>query len=325
MANGHLGLNFTLDDLKSEQVDIDKLVDSLLSRNCGNINSTAPLSPANLSQQRRKSSEIAATPIPVSVKRGPGRPKSNKSTVAEHIQPKSPSPLTEDSSLSAIIECINKINVQNKKLLNIVESVVSKVDCVSAPNKSTTTPDLELNEAPATSGVLTNVNTRLDKLEQNINQNVLIYRGQAVENLIKESEIDGKPSLERLKDDLCKSTCGEGATNINISEVRISIFGRAKKAVTVECPNLVSKIHILKKARERRPQNLYVNEFLTESKLKLFLNARSLKRLHPDKIKAVFTRSGNVCYTLTNSQRFHQINTISELEGALGQSSGQLG
>ena len=185
MANGHLELNFTLDDLKSEQVDIDKLVDSLLSQNCGNINSTVPLSPANLSQQRRKSSEIAATPMPVSVKRGPGRPKSIKSTVAEHIQPKSPSPLKEDSSLSAIIECINKINVQNKTLLNIVKSVVSKADCASAPNKSTTTLVLEPSEAPATSGVLTNVNTRLDKLEQNINQNVLICRGQAVENLIK--------------------------------------------------------------------------------------------------------------------------------------------
>ena len=202
MAKDHLELNFTLDDLKSEQVDIDKLVDSLLSRNCSNINSTTPLSPANSSQQRRKSSEIAAAP---------------------------PSPLTEDSSLSAIIECINKINVQNKKLLNIVESVVSKVDCVSAPNKSATTLALEPSEAPATSGVLTNVNTRLDKLEQNINQNVLICRGQAVENLIKESEIDGMPSLERLKSDLCKSTCGEGAANINISEVRISIFRRAKK------------------------------------------------------------------------------------------------
>ena len=65
---------------------------------------------------------------------------------------------------------------------------------------------------------------------------------------------------------------------LNISEVKVSIFGRAKKAVKVECPNLVSKIQILKNARERRPQNLYVNKFLTESKLKLFLNARSLKK-----------------------------------------------
>ena len=98
-------------------------------------------------------------------------------------------------------------------------------------------------------------------------------------------------------------------------------FGRARKALKVECPNLTSKVQVIKKARERKPQGLFVNEFLTESKLKLFMNARALKKLHPTKLKAVFTRGGgggNVYFTLANAERFHQINAINELKDAMG-------
>ena len=82
-------------------------------------------------------------------------------------------------------------------------------------------------EAPAASGALQSVNSRLEKLEQNANQNTLVCRGTAAESLIRESEVAGKPNLERLKVDLYKSVCGEGANNI--PEVKVSLFGRGKE------------------------------------------------------------------------------------------------
>ena len=90
---------------------------------------------------------------------------------------------------------------------------------------------------------------------------------------------------------------------MNTAEVRVSVFGRARKALKVECPILTSKVQVIKKARERKPQGLFVNEFLTESKLKLFMNARALKKLHPSKLKAVFTRGGGMCITLLLMQK----------------------
>ena len=48
------------------------------------------------------------------------------------------------------------------------------------------------------------------------------------------------------------------------------------------------------------------------------MNARALKKLHPSKLKAVFTRGGDVYYTLVNAERFHQINAINELKDAMG-------
>ena len=249
--------------------------------------------------------------------RGPGRPRTTKA--ANPKPPKSPAPvLPEDATLNVIVNCLNKINLQNKKLLEIVESITVKIESVSEANKNSSEVVSDPTVAPAAEGALSDVNNRLEKLEQNVNQNVLICRGANVESLIKKSEVDGKPSLERLKDNLCKSVCGEEITNINISEVKVSVFGKAKKAVKVECPNLASKVHIIRKARARKPQDLFVNEFLTDNKLKLFFHARALKKLHPNKIKAVFTRGGNVCYSLADTNRFYQISSIGELRGALG-------
>ena len=313
MAGSHVGFTFNIEDLKSEQIDIDKLIDSLLNNN----NTAPPSSPATASQ-RRGSEVNNNTPTSAPLRnRGPGRPRTTKA--ANPKPPKSPAPvLPEDAPLNVIVDCLNKINLQNKKLLDIVESITVKIENVSEVNKNSSEVVSDPNVVPAAVGALSDVNNRLEKLEQNVNQNVLICRGANVESLIKKSEVDGKPSLERLKGDLCKSVCGEEVTNINISEVKVSVFGKAKKAVKVECPNLASKVHIIKKARARKPQGLFVNEFLTDNKLKLFFNARALKKLHPNKIKAVFTRGGNVCYSLADTNRFYQISSIGELRGALG-------
>ena len=51
----------------------------------------------------------------------------------------------------------------------------------------------------ATSVPLSNINSRLEKIEQNINQTTLNCCGPAVENLIKESSSSERLSLERLK------------------------------------------------------------------------------------------------------------------------------
>ena len=54
MAGSHIGLNFNLEDLKGEQVDIDKLIDSLLSSSNSTGSSSVPSSPVILSQQMKK-------------------------------------------------------------------------------------------------------------------------------------------------------------------------------------------------------------------------------------------------------------------------------
>ena len=96
------------------------------------------------------------------------------------------------------------------------------------------------------------------------------------------------PIHKKKKKKICKRACGEEITSVDISGVRVSAFGKAKKAIKVECPNIASKLHLMRRARERRPQGFYISEFLTESKLKLFHSVRALKKITSTKNKSCF-------------------------------------
>ena len=93
---------------------------------------------------------------------------------------------------------------------------------------------------------------------------------------------------------------------------------KTKKCVKINCQNPVSKLHLLKQARIRKPEGLFVSEFLTAAKLKVFHNLRALKKQHPQKIKSVFTRGGNILYTLQNSNQVYQASSLNDLTNILG-------
>ena len=302
-------VDISLEDLKVEQDNIDKLIDALLSGN-------PPSSSGPLLQQRRESEvSTLATPVGGRGTKGPGRPRGSKTTSRP---PSSPAPeISEGSSLHAVIQCLNKLNVQNKRLLDFVEVVSEKVESARTPNTETNAATVGTDGVSTTSQSLATVSDRLEKIEQNINSNTLICRGSAVEDLIKDSTSGESPNLERLKGEICRSACGEEVTSIDISGVQVGVFGRDKKCVKIVCPNSASKLHLLKKTRTRKPEGFFMNEFLTVSKLKVFHNLRALKKQHPQKIKSVFTRGGNILYTLHNSNRLYQASCTSDLNNIL--------
>ena len=309
MGSRHVDLN--LEDLRSEQENIDKLIESLISFN--------PPCSSSSSQQLRRDSVINTSQTPVRG-RGPGRPRTTRATSVTRT-PSSPSPATsENSMLAAVLECLNKINVQNKRLLDFVEVISEKVDSNRSPNPEPNGSSEVQSGVSANSqqNSIDSVNERLEKIEQNINVNTLICRGPAVEDLIKNSTAGDLPNLERLKGEICTTACGEDVTGIDISHMQVTVFGKEKKCVKIKCPNPVSKLHLLKKSRTRKPEGFFVSEFLTATKLKVFHNLRALKRQHPLKIKSVFTRSGNILYTLHNSNRVYQASSLSELTNVIG-------
>ena len=98
-----------------------------------------------------------------------------------------------------------------------------------------------------------------------------------------------------------------------MKDLQVSLYGRERKCLRLSCTNPVSKIHLLKQARRKKPNGIYINEFLTSSRLNIYKNLRQLKALHPDKIKSVFTRNGNIFYTLSNSNQVTQVSSLAEL------------
>ena len=158
---------------------------------------------------------------------------------------------------------------------------------------------------------------RLEKIEQNLNANTLICRGPTVEKLVNESVSGETTNLELLKGKVCATVCGEEITDIDVRDLQLSLYGHDKKSIRLSCANLGAKIHLLKQARLKKPRGLFINEFLTSAKLKIYKNLRQLKAQHPTTIKSVFTRNGNVFYTLQDSSQVIHVSSLTELNNVI--------
>ena len=303
MENRHF--DFSFGDLHEEQNAVDKLIDSLLCYNASSI------SGSNL---QKKNLDILS---PVPVNKGRGRPpKVTKAT------PASPSPVNREQkpSLEAVIECLNKINAQNKKLLHCVEVLSDKIK-----KEENATSEISVKKVSADKqNELDSVNDRLEKIEQNLNATTLVCSGPAVADLLKPTTSGDTPNLERLKGDICRAVCGENITSVDVGNLQLSLYGRNKKCIRLHCTNSTSKLQLLKQARERRPQGIYVNEFLTTAKLKIFHCLRQLRKQHPEKIKSIFTRKGNILYTLQNSNQVFHASAISDLSNIIDSRSSEI-
>ena len=200
---------------------------------------------------------------------------------------------------------------------------------VISENAKSVNATVEQNQASIVNGVssapqqeaINSVNDRLEKIEQNININTLICRGKTVEDLLAVSPPGESPNLERLKGEICKTACGDGVTGIDIANMRISVFGKNRKSIKINCSNSTSKLHLIKQTRLRKPEGFFISEFLTSTKLKVFHNLRALRKQNPNRLKSVFTRGGNVFYTLHNSERVYQASCLSDLENIVGSDS----
>ena len=178
---------------------------------------------------------------------------------------------------------------------------------------NTTTPQSEDPQPIERKTVLEGVMNRLEKIEQNLNSNTLICQGPTVEGLIVEFSAGGSTNLERLKGKVCEAVCGDEITGIDVRDLQANLYGHDRKCVRLSCTNPASKIHLLKQARRKKPNGLFVNEFLTSTKFKIYKNLRQRKALHPDKIKAVFTRNGNILYTPSDSNQIVHVSSLADL------------
>ena len=224
-------------------------------------------------------------------------------------------------SLDSIVECLNKLNSPNKKLLEYVQSLSANVtnvanrecNCAVAGGTDQVSEGQEL--------INTAITDRLEKIEQNINSNVLICRGPGVGELVSEVKTGSTVNYEGLKGNWCRSICGNDVTGIDIRNLQVTLFGHEKKALKIDCANSSSKVHIVKQARQKKPSGIYISEFLTKANLKIHANLRKLKKLHPRKIKSVYTKEGNVFYRLHDVDRAVLVRSVQEVEIIIGDTS----
>ena len=80
--------------------------------------------------------------------------------------------------------------------------------------------------------------------------------------------------------------------------------------------------HLLEQARRRKPEGLYLAEFLSPEKLRLHRRVIDLKREFPNKVKAVYIRKGNTfCRTEPDDEviRIDKDENVDNLRRQLGE------
>ena len=182
-----------LEALQEEQRSIDLLIGSLLDYSVD--------AGATSSDQRSLGTTSVKTPTPA--KRGRGRPPRQtllSSSPATRNSSPSSSVADPKPSFGNIIECLKRISDQNKKLLNFVEVLADEVkkNCNAEKREIAEESNGVGNNEGHTKAPVSAVEKRLEKIEQDINSNILVCRGDRAETLISTV-----PNLERLKGDKC--------------------------------------------------------------------------------------------------------------------------
>ena len=292
MSGSHVNLPAL--DLEREQSEISALIASLQHYKP----STRSTSDSNSSNSN------STTPKSAPVRNGRGRQARSKDVPV----PSSPVVHAADAlcpnSFELIIECLNKLNSQNQKLISrvteldaVVQEQNKTIETLEEKVNSGNTTDSSTSDIPAPSKELySTVVKRVEKIEENLNSHLLLCRGPAVTNKITSSTVNGIIDLEKIKAEICAEVCGETVTNLSVSALGLSIYGKNRNLLKIECSSVNVRNHLLEQARKRKPVGIYLAEFLSTEKLKLHRRVNELKREFPNKVKAVYVRRGDIYY-----------------------------
>ena len=288
MSGSHVSLPAL--DIEREQKVIDSLITSLQQykptrKNTRDLNCAA-----------------STTPKSAPTKAGRGRPLRNKEVPSSPVVPVDDD--LSENSIELVIECLNKLNSQNQKLFNLVTELDSKVQeqnktietlhtkIASCAEKSPSPSDS--SSSPPVNELFSTVVKRVNKIEENINSHLLLCRGPAVINKIADSKVNGVVDLDKVKAEVCAEVCGETVSRISVLALGVTIYGKNKNLLRIECASVNVRNHLLEQARKRKPAGIYLVEFLSPERLKLHQRVNELKREFPNSIRAVYIRRGDI-------------------------------
>ena len=142
------------------------------------------------------------------------------------------------------------------------------------------------------SSILSSVVERVERIEDNLSSRLLICRGPSVSELISSLTESGIRDLEKVKGQLCMKICGADITKISVQSIGVSIFGKNRAFLKIECNNISVKRHLLEQVKIKKPRGIYVVEYLAPDKRKIYNSLFNLKKRYPAVIKFIYIRSG---------------------------------
>ena len=312
MAGSHLNsLDF---DVEKEQRDIEQLIQSLIQ----------------FKPSEKTNKDISSTPKSVRPKTR-GRPPFKTASTAE--SPSVSSSPTDGVPLSSLrdlfVECLTKINNQNKFLVNKVtelESVVLdqnhkieelKTAATTYDSLITQCKNQDVPPLPSPShsqSVLSRVVERVDKIENNINSHKLLCRGPTVSSKLMSVLKDGAPNVEQIKADLCTEIFDQNVSKISVDSFDVSLYGRNSNLLKIECRSTGITDYIIEQARLRKPKGIYIVDFLSSEKLQIYQRLNNLRKRFPDQITALYTRRGDIFGKVGPEKKIVRFSSLVDVE-----------
>ena len=213
-----------------------------------------------------------------------------------------------DNKYNDVLKSLNEIKYRNVNCNEINTSLNFENDA-NRPNITSNPTDP--HPVPVTNKEVKLLQDKVDFLEQSANANVLVCSGPIVQSNENDDQQDNSINerKSRIFDAVKEISPDVGRSNI----FNINPIGKDRKLLKITCDSSTTKNKILKNARIEKLPGIYFREYLTSNRNKLFYELRQIKKNHPAKIPLVYTRNGNICYKLENSDKYYLIKDMSDI------------
>ena len=241
---------------------------------------------------------------------------------------------------SRIMKRLESLEVENQSLKNRITvleaagtsqaktfaNVVATQEIVG-----TSTPKHPNNRRQSASGLFS-LETKIDDIEQHALANVLSIQGEEVDRILSTTSSGPSESTRSGK----MSTDGRAALNENLTGARkagdaylrssiinilqancdnslldsdisaVNVIGREKKSLKVTLVSKYQRDKVLRSIKTSKPKGIFVAEFLTKHRSKLFFKARAARKEN-ECIEGAYVRDGAIYCKVTNRERPYHI------------------
>ena len=285
--------DFDLETIQQEQLTIDKTLNFLI--NC-NPNKRRPGRPP-----KRDCVKSSASPDVNDI----------PDTVSDNLKN-----ITDINNLHAgiLLDYLKKVHTLNKKLFisyqrltKDFEGLKSKLqDHPKFVHDSVTNnvvlPKIETKENEER---FSNLQLKLDDLEQKNNSNVVLCTGSVITDILNDDT--------NIQSKISQSIKSIDSSFDAASITKVTKFGKNNNALKISFTDIHTRRRILSEARKKKRDDLFFSEFLTAHRNNIFYQARTLKKTYPDKLSTVYVRNGSIYYKLTSNSEFKILRTLQQI------------
>ena len=223
---------------------------------------------------------------------------------------KGKSALKGKSGMDALVKLTLKVSAQNDKMLanfEKMESVITnlgpqlanlqnQIDDLQARNASLEAENSDLK------GRVDSIETRQDELEQLQLKNCLV--AEIDESCLHRGVNPVQVAFATLRNEL-------GLTEDILRKTYVRRLGKDTKFL-IEAPDNLAKLFV-NAARSVKSDKIYINEFLTKTRSKLFYEVRKLQKSNPELIASTYVKDGRIYVRRPDETRGKQISTLEEV------------